>query len=125
MEAMAAMKQSGTDYGSRHESGEHEPKGVKASDTSGERKDRVPKADSEKGTKGESGEREPKGDKASDSSGERKVRLEGGVGMGKADSIGAREAGHMGKQDGLVGELNTGTKEGHFYHHKRVPHAQG
>ena len=35
------MKQSGTDYGTKGESGEKEPSGAKASDSSGERKGRI------------------------------------------------------------------------------------
>jgi hypothetical protein len=113
------MKQPHTDFGYRGETGEKEPKGASSSDTSGERKVKVPREDREAGKPGESGEHEPKGAKASDSGGERKVRIMGGVGQGKADSIGAREGSHLGKHDGRTGEMNTGRKEGHFYHHAK------
>jgi hypothetical protein len=119
------MKQSHTDFGERDESGERIPKRANSEDERGERHTKVPKADSERGTKGESGEHEPKGTKASDQSGERKVRMEGGVGLGKADSIGNRVGSHLGKHDGRTGELNDGHKgERTIYHHQRVPHAQ-
>ena len=99
-------------------SGEREPKGATASDTSGERKVGVPKADREHGAEGDSGERSPAA-KASDSSGERRARIVGGVGMGKADSIGARDSSHMGKQDGRTGEFNTGRTDKVVYSRKR------
>ena len=71
------------------------------------------------GTKGETGEREPKGSKASDSGGERGARILNGVGMGKEDSTGSREGGHLGKHEGLVGEYNEGRKESVCYTHDR------
>ena len=99
------MQQDRTDYGTRGESGERIPAKAKASDTSGERRVSVPRADRESGTRGESGESMPKA-KASDATGERRVGITGGVGMGKADATG-RESDH-GKFDGHVGESNTG-----------------
>ena len=54
---------------------------------------------------GVSGEKVPKGVLASDTSGERKAPIKGGVGMGKADGLGLREASHAGKYDGRLGEL--------------------
>ena len=73
----------------------------------------------DKGERAETGEKEPKGAKASDSGGERKARVLNGVGMGKADSTGDREGGHIGKHEGLVGEYNEGRKEGVCYTHDR------
>ena len=104
-------------YGTRHESGEREPKGVRASDTSGERHVGVPKEDRMGGHKGASGEHEPKGAKASDSGGERHGGINGGVGMGKADDHG-RGSDH-GKHDGRTGEFNTGKRESSVYSHQR------
>ena len=71
------------------------------------------------GTRGETGEREPKGAKSSDSGGERRERLVAGVGMGKADRMPGRDASHIGKHEGDVGEVNEGRKEGCCYHHTR------
>lgn len=107
-----------TSYGSKGESGEREPKGATSSDTRGERHTGTPKADREHGAEGDSGEHAP-GSKASDSSGERHAKIVGGVGMGKADSIGAREASHMGKHDGRTGEFNTGKTSATVYSRKR------
>jgi len=73
---------------------------------------------------GASGEKMPKGVLASDTSGERKMALKGGVGMGKADGLGLREASHAGKYDGRLGELKGGAKEHDCYSHKRMEHAQ-
>jgi|ERR1700756_5048714 len=106
-----------TYYGSRHESGEREPKGVTASDTGAERHTKVPKEDRESGHRGESGEHEPKAVKASDSGGERHGSIVGGVGMGKADDHGRGADG--GKHDGRTGEFNTGRHESHVYSHQR------
>ena len=80
--------------------------------------------DAEKYTPGVSGEKMPKGVLASDTSGEKKVGLKGGVGMGKADGLGLREASHAGKYDGRLGELKGGSKEHECYSHKRVEHEQ-
>ena len=74
---------------------------------------------------GASGEKMPKGVLASDTSGEKKkVAVKGGVGMGKADGLGLREASHAGKNDGLLGELKGGAKEHECYSHKRIEHEQ-
>jgi hypothetical protein len=108
-------------YGTGAESGEKEPKGVTAGDTAGERKTKVPMEDSEKGKTGYSGEKEPKGSKASDASGEHKSAIVGGVGMGKMDSIGARDSSHLGRHDGKTGEMNDGKHEGSVYRHQRTP----
>ena len=82
------------------------------------------KMDSEKYTPGVSGEKMPKGVLASDTSGEKKVAVKGGVGMGKADGLGLREASHAGKYDGRLGELKGGAREHECYSHKRVEHEQ-
>ena len=103
---------------------EKEPKGAKSSDSSGEKRVRVPKEDTETFKTGMSGERAPKGALSSDTSGERKRPIIGGVGMGKMDGIGERQASHMGHHDGRMGEMNTGTKEANVYEHKRTPHVQ-
>lgn len=108
------MKQPYTDMGEKGETGEKEPKGAKASDATGEKSVKVPKADSEKGIKGETGEREPSGVKASDRGGEEKKRIIGGVGMGMKDSL-SREG--MGSKE--RGEHNTGRSEKEIYSHKR------
>lgn len=71
------------------------------------------------GTRGETGEQIPASTKASDSSGERKVGIKGGVGMGKADSIGERESSHLGKHDGRLGEMKGHKGESVVYNHKR------
>ena len=71
------------------------------------------------GTKGETGEREPKGAKASDSSGERRERMIAGVAMGKADDMKGRNAAHVGKHEGMVGEINQGRHDGVIYNHTR------
>ena len=80
--------------------------------------------DAEKFTSGASGEKMPKGVLASDTSGERKMAIKGGVGMGKADGLGLREASHAGKFDGKLGELKGGAREHVAYDHKRVAHDQ-
>jgi hypothetical protein len=103
---------------------EKEPKGVSASDRTGEKNVRVPKEDKEVFKTGMTGERVPKGALSSDTSGERKMPIEGGVGMGKADGLGLRESGHMGHHDGRKGELNDGSRERVVYEHKRIPHIQ-
>ena len=109
---------------------EKEPKGAKSSDMTGQKKMKETNAagmsspNSLKGTKGMSGEKLPKGANASDETGERKMPLVGGVAIGRADSIGARESSHMGKNDGRLGEMNTGSREHVAYEHKRIDHVQ-
>jgi hypothetical protein len=103
---------------------EKEPKGAKSSDRTGEKKGSESGPNSLKGTKGMTGEKMPKGANSSDTSGEIKRPLVGGVAMGKADSLGARDGSHMGKNDGRTGEFNTGSKEHECYSHSRVPHVQ-
>ena len=100
------------------------PKGVAASDRSGEKMGSEKGPNSTKGTPGMTGEKMPKGVNASDMSGERKAKLVGGVAIGRADSIGARESSHMGNNDGRLGEFNTGTSESMCYSHERMPHVQ-
>ena len=82
------------------------------------------KMDAERFKSGVSGEKVPKGALSSDTSGERKMPVKGGVGMGKADGIGMRDASHMGKIDGRLGEMNTGSREHVAYEHSRMDHAQ-
>jgi hypothetical protein len=82
------------------------------------------KMDAEMYKEGVSGEKMPKGVLASDTSGEKKVAVKGGVGMGKADGLGLREASHAGKYDGRLGELKGGSKEHDCYSHKRMAHEQ-
>jgi len=103
---------------------EKKPKGAKSSDRTGEKKGMETGPNSLKGTKGMSGEKMPKGVNSSDMSGERKAKLVGGVGMGKADSIGSRDGSHMGMNDGRTGEFNSGSKEHECYSHERMPHIQ-
>ena len=98
---------------------EKEPKGVKSSDRTGEKNVRVPKEDREMFVPGASGEKIPKGALSSDTSGERKRPIAGGVGMGKMDGIGSRDGSHMGKHDGRMGEMNTGSREHVAYEHER------
>lgn len=95
------------------------PKGAKASDGTGEKKGSEGGVNSTKFMAGASGEKMPKGVTASDSSGERKAKLVGGVAMGMADGIGSREASHMGKTDGLCGEVKGGSREHEVYSHSR------
>ena len=82
------------------------------------------KMDAERFKSGVSGEKVPKGALSSDTSGERKMAIKGGVGMGKADGMGLREASHAGKIDGRCGEMNTGSREHVAYEHSRADHAQ-
>lgn len=82
------------------------------------------KMDAEMYKEGVSGEKMPKGVLASDTSGEKKVAVKGGVGMGKADGLGLREASHAGKYDGRLGELKGGAREHVAYDHKRIEHHQ-
>ena len=95
------------------------PKGAKASDGTGEKKGSEGGVNSTKFMSGASGEKMPKGVTASDSSGERKAKLVGGVAQGMADGIGSRESSHMGKTDGLCGEVKGGSREHEVYSHSR------
>lgn len=103
---------------------EKEPKGAKSSDCTGEKKGSEKGPNSLKGVPSTTGAKAPAGATASDMSGERKAKLVGGVGMGKADGIGSRDASHMGKNDGMLGEMKGGSKEHTCYEHKRVEHHQ-
>jgi len=111
-------------YGIRNESGEKLPKGVTSSDKSGMKKGSESGPNSLKGVPSTTGAKAPSGATASDMSGERKAKLVGGVAMGKADSIGARDASHLGKNDGMCGEMKGGSREHTVYEHKRVDHKQ-
>ena len=95
------------------------PKGVTSSDITGEKRGSEGGANSLKGTPTQTGVKTPSGATASDMSGERKAKLVGGVAMGKADSIGARDGSHMGKNDGRLGEMKGGSSEKVCYDHKR------
>lgn len=96
-----------------------------SSDMTGEKKVSVPKMDREYGgAKSMTGATPPKGATSSDTSGERKRPIEGGVGMGKMDGIGLREAKHMGMHDGRLGEMKGGSSESTCYEHKRYAHDQ-
>ena len=101
------------------------PKGAKDGDVTGEKKVGVSKVDREYGgVPSTTGAKAPKGATSSDTSGERKAKIEGGVGMGKADGLGLREAAHMGKHDGRLGEMKGSSSEATCYDHKRVAHVQ-
>jgi len=100
------------------------PKGVAASDRTGEKMGSEKGPNSMKGVPSVTGAKAPKGATSSDTSGERRAALAGGVGLGKADGLGMRSSAHMGKNDAYVGEMNTGSKEHNCYDHKRVPHVQ-
>jgi hypothetical protein len=95
------------------------PKGVAASDRTGEKMGSEKGPNSTKFMAGASGEKMPKGVNASDMSGERKAKLVGGVAMGKADGMGERDKSHMGKQDGMCGEMKGGSREHVAYAHER------
>jgi hypothetical protein len=96
-----------------------------SSDMTGEKKVGVSKVDREYGgAKSMTGATPPKGATSSDTSGERKMKIQGGVGMGKADGLGMREASHMGKHDGRMGEMKGGSSESNCYDHKRIAHVQ-
>ena len=100
------------------------PKAI-SSDLTGDKKVGVSKVDREYGgAKSSTGAKTPKGATASDISGERKRPIEGGVGMGRADGLGLREASHMGMHDGRKGEMKGGTSEATCYEHKRIAHVQ-
>ena len=103
---------------------EKEPKGVTASDRTGEKKIGASMVDKEVYRPGVSGEKIPKGALSSDTSGERKMPIAGGVGMGKADGIGLRDGSHMGRIDGHLGEMKGHMGEKVVYDHKRYPHDQ-
>ena len=103
---------------------EKEPKGAKSSDRTSEKKIGASMVDKEVFRSGASGEKIPKGALSSDTSGERKATIAGGVGMGRADGLGLRDASHMGKHDGKTGEMNTGSREHVAYEHKRIDHVQ-
>ncbi len=106
-------------------SGEKEPKGVKASDRSGEKMGSEKGPNSTKGTPSMTGVKAPAGATSSDTTGERKAaKLVGGVAIGKADGIGSRDASHMGKVDGMLGEMKGGSSESVCYDHKRTAHEQ-
>ena len=95
------------------------PKGVAASDRSGEKMGSEKGPNSLKGVPSVTGAKAPAGATASDMTGERKAKLVGGVAMGKADSIGDRVDGHMGKNDGRLGEMKGGSREHVAYAHER------
>jgi|GEM_PF-505840 len=103
---------------------EKEPKGVKSSDMTGEKKGLEKGPNSTKGVPSVTGAKAPAGATSSDTTGERKAKLVGGVAMGKADGIGSRDASHMGKYDGQCGEMKGGSSEKVVYEHKRAEHAQ-
>jgi hypothetical protein len=104
---------------------EKEPKGATASDRTGEKKVGVSKVDREMGgVPSTTGAKAPKGATSSDMTGERKAPIAGGVGMGKADGMGARDGSHMGKHDGRLGEMKGYVGEKTVYEHKRMPHDQ-
>ena len=113
-------------YGLKGESGERFPKGVKASDRTGEKKGSERGVNSTKFMPGATGEKIPKGATSSDTTGERKAKaFAGGVALGMEDGMGGREASHMGKHDGRLGEFNDGNMgEREVYSHKRVGHDQ-
>ena len=94
----SSMRQKGTDFGQRGETGEKFPKGVTSSDHTGSKKEKLDK-----------GVGHGKADKHG--------TMEGGVG---------RHEHHMGKHEGHHGEFNTGTHPSHHVHyeHKRVEHVQ-
>jgi len=103
---------------------EKAPKGVTASDRTGEKMGSEKGPNSTKFMAGASGEKIPAGATASDMTGERKAKLVGGVAMGKADGMGARPMSHMGAVDGRMGEMKGGSREHVAYEHKRADHVQ-
>ena len=103
---------------------EKAPKGVTASDRTGEKMGSEKGPNSTKFMAGASGEKMPKSVNASDMTGERKAKLVGGVAMGKADGMGDRVDGHMGHNDGRLGEFKGGSREHVAYEHKRADHVQ-
>ena len=111
-------------YSTRAESGEKLPKGVTSSDRSGEKKGSERGVNSTKGVPSVTGAKAPKGAQSSDTTGERHEKLVGGVAMGVADGLGGREASHMGKHDGRLGEFKGHMGESVVYDHKRIGHDQ-
>ena len=111
-------------YGIRGESGEKQPKGVMSSDKTGMKKGSESGPNSLKGIASTTGAKAPAGATSSDMSGQRKAKLVGAVAMGKADSIGSRDASHLGKNDGMCGEMKGGSREHVVYEHSRMDHAQ-
>jgi hypothetical protein len=103
---------------------EKEPKGAKASDRTGEKMGSEKGPNSLKGTPSMTGAKAPAGATSSDTSGERKAKLVGGVAMGKADGIGSRDASHLGRNDGMCGEMKGGSREHIAYEHSRMDHEQ-
>ena len=96
------------------------PKGATSSDMTGQKKVGVSKVDREgMGVPSTTGATPPKGALSSDTSGERKAPITGGVGMGKMDGMGARSSGHMGMNDGRLGEFKGHMGEKVVYDHKR------
>ena len=95
-----------------------------SSDKTGMKKVGVSKVDAEKFHSGASGEKIPKAALSSDTTGERRAPIAGGVGMGKADGLGLREASHMGKNDGRMGEMKGHMGEKVVYEHMREAHEQ-
>ena len=117
---MGKMSQPKTDYGTGGESGERIPKGATASDTRGEPKIKVPMRDEESGANNKSRNvSNIPNSTASDRTGERKAAIAGGVGMGTRDNCGDRPQEHIGKQDGMVGEWNTGKTNKMVYKHAK------
>lgn len=94
----AAMRQKGTDFGQRGETGEKFSKGVGKEDDRGRRKEKT---------------LEGVGQGMADKTGQ------------AVQGVGRHEH-HMGKHDGHHGEFNSGTHESHkvHYEHKRVEHVQ-
>ena len=92
---MAKMEQTGTDYGTRGESGEKEPKSAQSADTSGEKREGI-----------KNGVGMGKADRTG--------LMEHGVGRSG-----------VGQPEGRTGEFNTGSAEKDCYNHKRYTHAQG
>jgi hypothetical protein len=99
-----------------YEKSEKMPKGVTASDMTGQKRVGASSVDKEKFHSGASGEKMPKGALASDMSGERRAKIVGGVGMGSKDSAMRNDTG---KQDGFCGEMKGGSREHMAYVHER------
>jgi len=96
-----------------------------SSDMTGMKKIRVSKVDREgDGVPSTTGAKAPKAALSSDTTGERRAPIAGGVGMGKADGLGLREASHMGKNDGRMGEMKGHMGEKVVYEHMREAHEQ-
>lgn len=114
------MSQDRSDYGMKGETGEKIPSRATSTDSTGERKVKVPMQDKMTGNPSESGAKAPAGAKGNDATGERKVNIMGGVGQGMHDRLTGRDGGEAGRTDGHTGELNTGKKESNFYRHKKA-----